>query len=153
VDGRTAGFTLIEIMLVVALIAIAAGLAALSVGGGERTLREESERLAALFQMAQSEARTSGRSLVWQADLSGYSFRPLSQDSAESLREELSRQRTWPFAVERVTPARVVFAREPVREPEIVEIATSSRDLRLALDALGNLSALDCGGARCAASR
>lgn len=150
-DGRTAGFTLIELLLVVALIAIAAGLAALSVSGGERALREESERLAALFQMAQSEARTSGRSLVWQADLSGYSFRLLGTE--EDLREELSRKRTWPFAVERVSPARVVFAREPLREPQIVEIATPDRDLRLALDALGNLSALDCGGARCAASR
>lgn len=150
-DGRTAGFTLIELLLVVVLIAIAAGLAALSVSGGERALREESERLAALFQMAQSEARTSGRSLVWQADLSGYSFRLLGTE--EDLREELSRKRTWPFAVERVSPARVVFAREPLREPQIVEIATPDRDLRLALDALGNLSALDCGGARCAASR
>jgi general secretion pathway protein H len=145
------GFTLIEILLVVALIAIAAGLAALSVSGGERSLREETDRLAALFHMAQSEVRVSGRPLVWQADLSGYSFRLLGTE--EDLREELSRKRTWPFSVERVSPARVVFAREPLREPEIVEIATPTRDLRLALDALGNLSAVDCGGARCAASR
>lgn len=147
------GFTLLELLLVVALIGIATGLVALSVGGGERSLREESERLAALFHIAQSEARVSGRTLVWQADLSGYYFYRLGSDSSEDLREELQRKRTWPFAVERVSPQRVLFAREPVREPEIVDIATPSRDLRLALDPLGNLSAVDCGGARCAASR
>lgn len=145
------GFTLLELLLVVALIGIATGLVALSVSGGERSLREESERLAALFHMAQSEARVSGRTLVWEADLSGYSFHLLG--SEEVLREELSRKRTWPFAVERVSPARVLFAREPLREPEILDLATTSRDLRLALDPLGNLSAVDCGGARCAASR
>lgn len=145
------GFTLLELLLVVALIGIVTGVVALSVGGGERSLREESERLAALFHIAQSEARVSGRTLVWEADLSGYSFRHLGND--QELREELSRKRSWPFAVERVSPQRVLFAREPVREPEIVDIATPSRDLRLALDPLGNLSAVDCGGARCAASR
>jgi general secretion pathway protein H len=145
------GFTLLELLLVVAIIAIAAGAVALSVSGGERSLREESERLAALFQMAQSEARVGGRPLVWEADLTGYSFRLLGTE--QNLREELSRKRTWPFAVERVWPQRVLFPREPVREPEILDIATPARDLRLALDALGNLSAVDCGGARCAASR
>jgi hypothetical protein len=138
-------------LLVVAIIGIAAGVVTLSVSGGERSLREESERLAALFHIAQSEARVSGRTLVWEADLAGYSFRSLGTE--EILREELSRKRTWPFAVERVSPQRLLFAREPVREPEIVDIATPSRDLRLALDPLGNLSAVDCGGARCAASR
>ena len=145
------GFTLLELLLVVGIVALAAGLVTLSVSGGERSLREESERLAALFQIAQSEARVSGRTLVWEADLSGYSFRGLAAE--EELREELSRKRTWPFTVERVSPTRVLFAREPIREPEIVDIATPSRDLRLALDPLGNLSAVDCGGARCAASR
>lgn len=151
--GCARGFTLLELLLVVVVIGIAAGVVALSVSGGERGVREETDRLAALFHMAQSEARISGRSLVWQADLSGYSFRLAGADSADDLREELSRQRAWPFAVERVTPPRVLFAREPLREPQIVEIATPERDLRLALDALGNLSALDCGSPRCAASR
>jgi general secretion pathway protein H len=146
--ARISAFTLLELLLVVAVIAIAAGLVSLSVSGGERSLREESERLAALFHMAQSEARVSGRTLAWEADLSGYSF-----TGQENLPEELSRKRSWPFTVERVSPQRVLFGREPVREPETLDIATPSRDLRLALDPLGNLSAVDCGGARCAASR
>lgn len=145
------GFTLLELLIVVALIAVAAGVVSLAVGGEEnRQVREETERLAALFRIAASEARTSGRALAWEADLEGYSFRTLGGD--EGLREELQRRRSWPFAVEHVTP-RVVFTREPVREPALIEIATPERELRLALDALGKLTAVDCAETRCAASR
>lgn len=147
------GFTLIELLLAVALIAIVAGVATLAVGGGdERRLREETARLAALFRMAASEARASGRTLAWEADISGYRFRALS-GGEEDLREELARRRPWPVEVERIGTRRVLITREPLREPAVIEIATRGRDLHLALDAAGNLAALDCGGARCAASR
>ena len=147
------GFTLIELLIVVALIAIIAGVAALAVGGdGERQIREETERLAALFRIATSEARASGRTLVWEADHSGYRFRAASDEQYE-LREELARRRAWPFEVERIDTPRVLITREPLREPVLIEIGTRNRDLHLALDALGNLAAVDCGGARCAVSR
>lgn len=152
------GFTLIELLIVVALIAIIAGVAALAVGGGgERQIREETARLAALFRIAASEARASGRTLAWEADHTGYGFRAVGDekygDSQYELREELARRRTWPFEVERIGTPRVLITREPLREPALIEIGTRHRDLHLALDALGNLAALDCGGARCAASR
>lgn len=147
------GFTLIELLVVVALIAIFAAVAALAVGGdGERQVREETERLAALFRIAASEARASGRTLAWEADHTGYGFRALSDEQYE-LREELARRRAWPFEVERIGTKRVLITREPLREPALIEISMRNRDLHLALDALGNLAALDCGGARCAASR
>jgi general secretion pathway protein H len=150
---RARGFTLVELLVTVGVIALAAGLVALSVSGERRQVREETDRLAALFRIAQSEARTSGRSLVWRADAAGYTFEYLGADTADDLRDELKRRRAWPFAVQSVSPSRVLFAREPLREPEIVDIGLAGRDLRLALDALGNLSAVDCGSARCAASR
>ena len=146
------GFTLIELLIVIALIAILAGVAALAVGGGERQIREETDRLAALFRIAASEARASGRTLAWEADHTGYAFRALGDEQYE-LREELARRRAWPFEVERIGTPRVLITREPLREPALIEIGTRHRDLHLALDALGNLAALDCGGARCAASR
>jgi hypothetical protein len=126
----------------------------LAVGDDEpRKQREETERLAALFRIAHSEARTSGRALAWEADLEGYSFRPLDGGSPDELREELRRRRTWPFQVERIGTPRVLVTREPIREPALIEIAARRRDLHLSLDALGNLTAVDCGGERCAASR
>jgi general secretion pathway protein H len=150
---RERGFTLIELLLTVAIIGIAAGIVSLSVRGNEtRKLSEEGDRLAALFRMASSEARVGGRSLVWEADLSGYRFRPLVADASYSLREELARERRWPVEVRRVETRELVFSREPVREPATVDIATDDHRLRLALDALGNLRP-ECTDAACAASR
>ncbi len=148
------GFTLLELLLVVALIAIAAGVASLALGDAEpRRMREEAERLSALFRIATSEARASGRALTWQADLSGYRFRGYDDEATERLPEELRRTRSWPFEVEHIATPRLLITREPVREPAVIEIAARGRDLHLALDALGHMTVLDCGGARCAASR
>ena len=148
---RSAGFTLIELLLVVALIGVAVGVVALSVSGNEQhKMREEGDRLSALFRMAQSDARISGRTLVWEADLSGYWFR--TADNAE-LREELARKRPWPFEVRRVETRQILFTREPVRQPALIEIDTPGRELRLALDARGDLRTLDCEREPCAASR
>ena len=150
---RNRGFTLIELLLTVAIIGVAAGIVSLSVRGTEsRKLGEEGDRLAALFRMASSEARVGGRSLVWEADLSGYRFRPLVADNTFILREELARERPWGLEMRDVEPHQLVFMREPLREPARVEIATSSHRLRLALDALGNLRT-ECTDGSCAASR
>jgi general secretion pathway protein H len=148
---RPRGFTLIELLLTVAVIGIAAGVVSLSLRGDEpRKLREEGDRLAALFRMAASEARVGGRALVWEADLAGYRFRPAAPGA---LREELARERRWAVAVKRIEAPRIFFTREPLREPAILEIATDEHRLRLALDALGNLRPAACEDARCVASR
>jgi len=146
------GFTLIELLLTVAIIGIAAGIVSLSVRGAEaRKLNEEGDRLAALFRMAASEARVGGRALVWEADLSGYRFRPLVPDATYSMREELARERTWAVPVRRVETHELIFTREPLRQPATLEIDTAGEKLSLALDALGNLRRADC--AECTASR
>jgi len=151
--GREAGFTLIELLLTVAIIGVAAGIVTLSVRGAEmRKLTEEGDRLAALFRMAASEARVGGRTLVWEADLSGYRFRPLVADNSYLLREELARDRTWGIELRAVNGRELMFSREPLRAPATVEISTADHRLRLALDALGN-PRTECMDASCAASR
>lgn len=148
------GFTLIELLLVVVLIAIAASVAAMSIRDDERhKLQEEGDRLSALFRMAQSEARISGRTLVWEADLAGYGFRAASGAEEDKPREELARRRAWPFEVRRVEAPRILFTREPLREPAVIRLETANRELELALDARGELRVVDCGLESCAASR
>ena len=150
---RPRGFTLIELLLTVAIIGIAAGIVSLSVRGAEsRKLTEEGDRLAALFRMAASEARVGGRTLVWEADLSGYRFRPLVADSGYVLRDELARDRSWGVDVRAVNANELMFTREPLRTPATVEISTGDHRLRLALDALGN-PRTECVDSSCAASR
>ena len=55
---RRIGFTLIELLVVIAILGIAAAAVALSVSRSDaRMLQEETERLGALFRIAQDEAR------------------------------------------------------------------------------------------------
>jgi general secretion pathway protein H len=148
------GFTLIELLLVVVLVAIAASVAAMSVSGSERhRLQEEGDRLSALFRMAQSDARVSGRTLLWEADLAGYWFRAASGLEEDGPREELARKRAWPFPVSSIETPRILFTREPLREPAVIRIETPDRELRLALDARGELRTVDCEREACAALR
>lgn len=137
---RREGFTLIELLVVIAILAIAAATVALAVPAGDaRLLREEAARLGALFRIAQDEARVSGRSLVWEADLQGYRFRPLDPVAAREWNDEVLRPRPWPFPVVAIERGTIVFGREPLLDPVTLRIATPEREARLTLDALGNL--------------
>lgn len=64
---RVRGFTLIELMVVVAIIAIAAGVASLAIRDpAGTTLEREGERLAALLDSARAESRSMGSAVQWQ---------------------------------------------------------------------------------------
>lgn len=134
------GFTLIEILVVIAILGVAVGAVALSISTSDaRLLQEETARLGALFRIAQNEARVSGRALVWEADRDGYRFRPLDSEAARDWDDEILRARRWPFAVHEVEGGPIVFGREPLLEPAQLRIATAEREVRLVLDPLGNL--------------
>jgi general secretion pathway protein H len=61
------GFTLIELMVVVAIIAIAAGVASLAIRDpAGTTLEREGERLAALLDSARADSRSLGVPVQWQ---------------------------------------------------------------------------------------
>jgi general secretion pathway protein H len=137
---RRAGFTLIELLVVITMIGIAAAVVVLSVSSSDsRQLREETARLSALFRIAQDEARITGRTLVWEADLRGYRFRPLDEEVGRDWNDEILRERAWPFEVRSIDGGRIVFGREPLLDPATLHIATADVEVRLALDALGNL--------------
>jgi general secretion pathway protein H len=63
---RGAGFTLIEVMLVLAIIAIGTALVSLALRDGTQSrLDEEGARLSALLESARAEARASGITVRW----------------------------------------------------------------------------------------
>lgn len=76
IEKNERGFTLMELLVVLVLIGIVAGLASLSIGdGAERKLRSETERLAATLSLARDELLITGqsdRALGLRRD--GYSF-------------------------------------------------------------------------------
>lgn len=62
----TPGFTLIELMIVVALIALAAGVVSLAMRDPASTrLQTEGERLSALLESARAESRATGLAVSW----------------------------------------------------------------------------------------
>ncbi|WP_148715300.1 GspH/FimT family pseudopilin [Chitinolyticbacter meiyuanensis] len=69
------GFTLIEILVALALVGIILGLALLRFDPSDnQTLDRESQRLALLLEGARDEAIASGRALAWSSDGGGYQF-------------------------------------------------------------------------------
>lgn len=69
------GFTLLELMVVVAIIAIATAGVSLSLRDSAQTqVEREAVRLAALLESARAQSRTSGVAVVWQATAQGFRF-------------------------------------------------------------------------------
>lgn len=76
--AASGGFTLIEVMVVVSLAALAAGVASLALRDGTQDrLEREATRLAALLESARAEARAAALPVVWRPtpEAAGQPFR------------------------------------------------------------------------------
>ena len=69
-----AGFTLIEILVVLALIGLLTSIAVLSAGASGSGMEREARRLSATLRMAADESRLQGRVLGLRFDTRGYSY-------------------------------------------------------------------------------
>lgn len=96
--ARQAGYTLIEVMVVVVIIAALSGLVVLGLRPNDGAQAEqEARRLAALLELSLAEARASGRTVAWSPEDGGYSFWQVS-DSGDWARfpgDSIYRRRTF----------------------------------------------------------
>ncbi|MDO9096466.1 MAG: prepilin-type N-terminal cleavage/methylation domain-containing protein [Rubrivivax sp.] len=77
--GRTRGFTIVELLIVIAVVAVAVSLVAVALPDGEAAkLDEEGERLIALLETARAESRVSGAPVIWLPGSTGESGQALS---------------------------------------------------------------------------
>ncbi|MDO8312725.1 MAG: prepilin-type N-terminal cleavage/methylation domain-containing protein, partial [Sideroxyarcus sp.] len=82
---KNRGFTLIEMLVVLLIMGLLAGLVStISQPDDRARLRVEVERLAQLMNIADTESRLTGKSLAWTADGPGYRFWKFSEDSGWS---------------------------------------------------------------------
>lgn len=83
VRWRSAGFTLLELMVVLVLIGIIFSFAVLSLGGDDMAelMERETRRLAAVLDMAGSEAVLRGEELAVYFSETGYEFLILQEDA------------------------------------------------------------------------
>lgn len=91
------GFSLIEILVVVAIVGVLALAVTLSVGGGsERQLTREAERFRALVGQACEEAELTGREIGVVVGTGGYAFRRLAGSDWQAFpADDTLRDRAW----------------------------------------------------------
>ena len=79
---RHAGFTLLELLVVVAIIAVATAGVSLSLRDSSQTaLEREAQRLAVLFESARAQSRANGTAVIWRPTVDGFRFEGLRPDA------------------------------------------------------------------------
>ena len=138
---RARGFTLIELMIVVALVGLAAGLVALAVRDPAATrLEVEANRLAALLDSARAEARASGLAVMW---IPGRASGAASDDRDfrfVGLPRTLRLPSHWidPATTAEVTGSRsLALGPEPIIGAQRIVLRLADRRLDLVTDGLG----------------
>jgi general secretion pathway protein H len=130
------GFTLLELMVVSALIAVAVGMATLALRDADANrLEEEAARLSALLEGARARARAEGNEVLWQPNREtgeGFLFAGLPPDAGVPSRflDERTRAEIIGAPVLRLGP-------EPVIGAQRVVLRLGERQLVLATDGLG----------------
>lgn len=140
------GFTLLELMLVVALLAVAVGLATLALrDGNANRLDEEAMRLSALLEGARARSRANGNEVRWL---------PLGENDVGFQFVGLPPQAGLPSAwLDERTRAEVIGAPslrlgpEPIIGAQRVVLRIEDRQLVLATDGLAPFSVLESGSA------
>jgi general secretion pathway protein H len=118
--GVPLGFTLLELLLVVAIIAVAsAGVSFALRDSGQTQLEREALRLAALLESGRSRSLTSGVPVRWRSTASGFVFDGLpAGDLPEAwLSKEVATQ----------GPASVLLGPEPIIGPQSVRLVSTSQ--------------------------
>jgi general secretion pathway protein H len=94
-DGER-GFTLVELMVVLAILVLAATAVVLTLPGEERSVRSEADRLAARLAAARDVAVIEGRSVAVNFAPSGYGFERRVAGEWQPLPGRAFERRSWP---------------------------------------------------------
>lgn len=139
--SRSGGFTLLELLVVVAIVALATAGVSLSLRDTNATaLDDEAIRLAAMFESARAQSRTSGVPVRWRSNAQGFEFQGVT--ASADARDSLARPRNW---LNEQTRARVIqppgsnellLGPEPLIAAQQIELAQGDRRLVLGTDGL-----------------
>ena len=135
------GFTLLELMVVVAIIALATAAVSLTLPDSDSSrLETEALRLSALLESARAQSRTSGVPVYWHTTSTGFEFVGLS--SRKEAPNPLAGMRDWLQATTRarvVQPdnaAELVLGPEPLIAAQSLQLQLGTQTLSLTTDGL-----------------
>ena len=147
------GFTLLELMVVVAIIALATTAVSLTLPDADSDrLETEALRLSALFESARAQSRTSGVPVYWRVTPEGFEFVGLSD--REEAPNPLAGMRTWLQAetqasiVQPSDGGNLVLGPEPLIPAQTLQLQLGKQLLRLGTDGLGPFAVLPTTGAQ-----
>lgn len=138
-----AGFTLVELLMAIAIIGLAAGAVVVSVPDPRPSVAEDAERFAARLVRAREESILSNRLVAVDATQTGYGFTAFDGARWSTLDQGPFRPETWSAgtALESAAgPARVVFDPTGVAEPATVILTREGSRRTVAVDAAGEVS-------------
>ena len=138
------GFTLVELLLVVAIVAVAsAGVAFAVRDTSETQLEREGQRLAAMLDSARARSRASGLPVYWLAGAQGFLFvgLPPSQAEPDAVAPTVDAGGTSvvPWLADGMSVpdgTTVKLGPEPIIERQQILLSHESRSLRIATDGL-----------------
>lgn len=139
---RRRGFTLVELLLVLTVISLAATAVVLAAPDQRVSLTREAERLAARLALARDAAILQSRPFAVAIDADGYAF----SERRGGAWEALSRAPFQPISWEEDTraeasdgAARIVFDPTGFTEPAQVRLVRDGRGVAVAIDAAGEV--------------
>jgi general secretion pathway protein H len=138
------GFTLIELMVVVAIIAIAAGVTSLALRDADaKALDQEAVRLSALLESARAQARAAGLAVRFELAAAGNTegaFRFVNLPPSVKMPTRWLDERT---GAEIVGARALRLGPEPLIGEQRIVLRLGERSLTLATDGLGPFSVLE----------
>ncbi|QNA90771.1 prepilin-type N-terminal cleavage/methylation domain-containing protein [Massilia sp. Dwa41.01b] len=151
---RAAGFTLVEIMVVMVIIGITLGLVSVNaIPSPRQDLVDEAKRLTLLLQLARDEAIVRNRQVAFEATPERYSFLVRGEQGWEAVtQDDLLRQRAFRHAPIRLLLdpptagtgtgdiVRVTFGREPVDKPFVLTLASGDNRVAIRADGVGHFT-------------
>ncbi len=144
--SRMHGFTLIELMVVITLIAIATAGVSFAIRDNESTLLDrEADRLSVILETARVQSRSSGVAMAWLPLAQGFALLPANQLNIQPVQIDASSINAWlapgmnaqidnPRA--NVPQQSLLLGAEPMIAPSSVLLSLGQRRLRVATDGL-----------------
>lgn len=143
---RRAGFTLVELLLTVAIIGLAAGAVVLSMPDPRPSIGEDAERFAARLQRAREEAILTNQAVAVDVTSVGYGFAAFDGVEWRPLNDGPFGPETWSEGARAQLaddPLRLTFDPTGAAEVGTVSLSREGRSARIDVDAAGEVSVHD----------